>query len=188
MLLETKDRSSVDCDASFINESAVLSELRADLTDSAEETCLEKLNFIFRIPKIGCLLSDYREVLDEAHLAFIGEADSPVAVASWHVHLDLDWQRVELCLLLTMLIDNLRLTSVRRLPLATKGTYTVDSERGDSAGDLHVHLLVGESAEQHEIGPAVLTAPQSEVNLRLMSLMKCINPSSKQREKGVSVR
>ena len=85
MLLKTKNRSNVDGNASSIEESGVLSELRADLTNSAEEPCLEKLNFIFRIPEFGCLLFAEREVFDEAHEAPIGEANSPFA--SWHVHL-----------------------------------------------------------------------------------------------------
>ena len=80
-----------------------------------------------------------------------------------------------------MLINNYamsvrRLTSVRP-PLACRLLRD-----GQLAGDLHVHL-VGKSAEQHEIGPAVLTAPQNQVNLMTISLMNCINPSSKQREK-----
>ena len=89
MLLETKDRSSVDGNASSVEESAVLLELRADLTNSAEESCLEKLNFIFRIPKFGCLLFAEREVFAEADGAPLGEANSPSSFSfRRRVHLD----------------------------------------------------------------------------------------------------
>ena len=84
MLLETKDRSSVDGDASFINESAVLSELRADIANSAGESRMKLINFFLRIPKFGCLLFALRKVFDEAHLAPIGEAN---LFFSWSRHL-----------------------------------------------------------------------------------------------------
>ena len=85
MLLETKDRSNVDGNASFVEESAALSELRADLMNSVEEPRLEKLNFVFRIPKIGCLLSALRQFTDKTHGASIGDANS--SFSSWRVHL-----------------------------------------------------------------------------------------------------
>ena len=89
MLLESKDRSSVDCDASFINESAVLSELQADIANSVGESRIELINFFLRIPEFGCLLFAEREIIDEAHEAPIGEADSPSSFSlRRRVHLD----------------------------------------------------------------------------------------------------
>ena len=80
MLLETKKRSNVDGNASFsfINEVTVmLLKLRSDLLNSTGEPRLEVVNFILGIPEIGCLLSALRVVLDKAHEAPIGEANSP---------------------------------------------------------------------------------------------------------------
>ena len=44
----------------------------------------EKIHFFLRIPKFR------RKVIDEAHVASIGEANLPSASASWCVHLDTD--------------------------------------------------------------------------------------------------
>ena len=92
MLLEPKNGSSIDSNASssftfafaFYEEIIVISELRADLANAVAEPRSEKIHFFLRIPKFR------RKVIDEAHVASIGEANLPSASASWCVHLDTD--------------------------------------------------------------------------------------------------
>ena len=80
ILLETKNRSSVDGNEFFVEESAVIiSKLRADFTNSEGEPHLEQIGFFCGIPKFGSLLLAKRESIYDCHAASIGEANLLVA-------------------------------------------------------------------------------------------------------------
>lgn len=62
----------------------MITELRADLTNTMVEPRLEKICFFLGIPQIGCLWAK-REILYDSHEASIGEADLLVASCCLHL-------------------------------------------------------------------------------------------------------